>query len=222
MRSWRCFPVLAGLIVLALSASGCLFKSAPEDERTTKRDKTGKGAAIGAASGAAVAYAAGERELDEVLVGAAIGAGIGAGIGAYMDHQEEKLARIPGTTVERVGEGVLLVRFDSDILFDVGSATLNGSSMTTLEETAEVLLEYRKTDIIAQGHTDSSGGETYNQQLSEKRAESVTTVLIGNGVGSERITVLGYGESQPVASNTSPDGRSQNRRVELLLKAKAK
>jgi len=222
MRSSRCLPALAGLIVLLLAAPGCLFKSAPEDERTTKRDKTAKGAAIGAASGAAVAAVSGEGELDEMLVGAAIGAGIGAGIGAYMDKQEEQLARIPGTTVERVGDGVLLLRFESDVLFEVGSATLNGTSVSALDQAAGVLMEYRKTTIVAQGHTDSTGGEGYNQQLSKQRADSVTGFLIGEGIEPTRITAVGYGESQPVASNGTLDGRSQNRRVELLLRAKAK
>ena len=86
MRSPRCLPAMAGLIVLLLAAPGCLFRSSPDDDRTTKRDKTAKGAAIGAVSGAAIAAVSGEGELDEMLVGAAIGAGIGAGIGAYMDR----------------------------------------------------------------------------------------------------------------------------------------
>jgi outer membrane protein OmpA-like peptidoglycan-associated protein len=87
-----------------------------------------------------------------------------------MDYQEEKLARIPGTTVERVGDNMLLVHFESDVLFDVGSAMLRPDAQDALDMAAEVFLEYRKTAILAQGHTDSTGGEEYNQGLSERRA----------------------------------------------------
>ncbi len=108
-------------------------------EYTTKRDKTKKGAGIGAAAGAAGAVIKGEREADEILAGAAIGAAAGAGVGAYMDRQEERLARIPGTTVERVGDGVLLVKFDSDVLFDVDSALVKSGQRATVDEVGEVL-----------------------------------------------------------------------------------
>src|SRR6185295_599059 len=99
--------------------------------------------------------ATGEREADEILARAAIGAVGGAGIGAYMDKQEEKLARIPGTSVERVGDDLLLVRFDSDILFDVDSAAVRPAGVGTLQQVAEVLTEYPKTAVIVQGHTDA-------------------------------------------------------------------
>jgi outer membrane protein OmpA-like peptidoglycan-associated protein len=212
-------PWTALLCLVALVAmTGCAMLN---QETTTSRDKTKKGAAIGAASGAAGALLLGERELDEILVGAAIGAGVGAGVGAYMDHQEEKLARIPGTTVERVGDKTLLVHFDSDVLFAVGSAQLNTEARSALDQAAEVFLEYRKTAILAQGHTDSSGSEEFNQELSERRAKSVMNYLVGRGVEGDRITALGYGEGHPVADNGTPDGRSRNRRVDLLLKAKA-
>jgi outer membrane protein OmpA-like peptidoglycan-associated protein len=210
----------AGVISLTLVAllTGC----AALKQETTAHDKTKKGAAIGAAGGAAAAILAGERELDNVLAGAAIGAGVGAGIGAYMDYQEEKLARIPGTTVERVGDDMLLVHFESDVLFDVGSAILNPDARAALDQAAEVLLEYRKTAILAQGHTDSSGTEEYNQELSERRATAVMNHLVKRGVDADRITAVGYGEGYPVADNATPDGRAANRRVDLLLKAKAK
>ena len=211
-----------GLVVLLVAALtiGCASMMQSSSERTTKRDKTKKGAAIGAASGAVLAAVTGEGELDEILAGAAIGAGVGAGVGAYMDHQEEKLARIPGTTVERVGDNLLLVRFESDILFSVNSAMLNSGARTTLDEASDVFIEYRKTAIISQGHTDSSGSEEYNQTLSERRAASVANYLIGQGIDSTRVTAVGYGESQPVASNATDADREMNRRVDLLLKAK--
>lgn len=211
------------LLISALVAlTGCAAFQGTSDERTTNRDKTKKGAMIGAAAGAVLAKVVGEGELDEVLAGAAIGAGVGAGVGAYMDAQEEKLARIPGTTVERVDDNLLLVRFDSDILFAVNSAQLSGSAMSSLDQAASVFQEYRKTAVISQGHTDSTGSESYNQELSERRAASVANYLIGRGVDGTRITSVGYGEGYPVAGNDTSEGRSRNRRVDLLLKAKVK
>lgn len=190
--------------------------------RATTRDKTAKGAGIGAAAGAAVAVATGKRQADEILTRAAIGAAIGAGVGAYMDAQEEKLARIPGTSVERVDEETLLVHFDSDILFAVDQATLSSQALTTLTEVSGVLTEYPKTAVVIHGHTDSTGTDAHNQQLSERRAESVRGDLVGRGVTAERMATSGYGESQPIASNDTEDGRSRNRRVDILLKAKAR
>lgn len=215
----RAVVALIGLLVLC---TGCASLMQGDSQRTTQRDKTKKGAAIGAASGAVLGAVLGEGELDEILAGAAIGAGVGAGVGSYMDRQEEKLARIPGTTVERVDRDMLLVRFNSDILFDVDSAVLDPESMRSLGDAAAVLNEYSKTAIIAQGHTDSSGSEAYNQQLSERRAGSVMNYLIARGVDASRITAVGYGEGYPVADNGTPQGRAMNRRVDLLLKAKAR
>jgi outer membrane protein OmpA-like peptidoglycan-associated protein len=188
---------------------------------TTRRDKTREGAAIGAAAGAAGAVLKGEEEADEILAGAAVGAAVGAGVGAYMDRQEERLARIPGTSVERVSENMLLVRFDSDVLFDVDSAIVERDHRFTLSEVADVLLEYRKTAVVVQGHTDSTGSEEHNQDLSERRARAVANHLAREGVDERRLSDLGFGEGYPIASNRSASGRQQNRRVEILLKAKA-
>jgi len=216
---------LGSLALFAILLSGCATSQSgrqPEDTRVTRRDKTKKGAAIGAASGAVLGAVLGEGEADKILAGAAIGAGVGAGVGAYMDRQEEKLARIPGTTVERVSDEIILVHFDSDLLFDVNSAILDTGSRISLDEAAEVFHDQPKTAIIAQGHTDSSGPEEYNLTLSERRANAVATHLIGRGLSDDRITALGYGESFPVATNDTGEGRRKNRRVDLLLKAKAR
>ena len=221
MSRTRLFSCVTAVFVLAALLAGCATMQQPP-ERTTKRDKTKKGAAIGAASGAVLGAILGEGELDEVLAGAAIGAGVGAGVGSYMDRQEEKLARIPGTTVERVSEDMLLVHFDTDVLFSLDSAILNEGSQSAIERAAGVFMEHPKTAIIAQGHTDSTGSETYNEQLSQRRAASVMHHLVFRGVDVSRITALGYGESHPVASNDTAEGRSRNRRVDLLLKAKAR
>jgi outer membrane protein OmpA-like peptidoglycan-associated protein len=208
---------LTGLLGLLLLV-GCAGVRGPY---TTSRDNTRKGAGIGAAIGAAVAIADGRREADEILAGAAIGAIAGGGVGVYLDAQEEKLARIPGTSVERVGRDTLLVHFDSDVLFAVDSAALDGASRSSLEQVAAVVSEYRKTAVVVQGHTDSTGSEAYNQRLSQRRADAVKNFFIGRGVKPERLVAVGYGETQPVVSNASANGRALNRRVDILLRAKA-
>ena len=188
---------------------------------TTNRDNTKKGAGIGAAVGAAAAILDGQREADEILAGAAIGAVLGGGVGVYLDAQEEKLARIPGTSVERVSRDTLLVHFESDVLFAVDSAALGGDSRGSLDQVAGVLMEYPKTAVVVQGHTDSTGSEEYNDRLSRRRADAVRGHLVGRGVAPGRLTAIGYGENSPVASNASAGGRALNRRVDILLRAKA-
>lgn len=217
MRQGR-FPAL--FLLLLLSNTACVQKREPEDQRVTRRDKTKKGAAIGAASGAVLGAVVGEGELDEILAGAAVGAGVGAGVGAYMDRQEEKLSGIPGTTVERVSEDMILVHFESDLLFAVDSASLSSEAQGNLDQAALVFNDQPKTAIIAQGHTDSTGSEPYNLALSERRAQAVRNHLVGRGVDDGRITALGYGESNPIADNAAEAGRRLNRRVDLLMKAK--
>lgn len=213
---------MRGRIPVAAIAAACLIAAGCASMRdyVTNRDKTKKGAAIGAASGAVLGAVLGEGEADEILAGAAIGAGIGAGVGAYMDKQEERLARIPGTTVERVDDNMLLVNFDSDILFSVNSADLSNRSRTTLDDVAAVLAEFRKTAVVVQGHTDSTGSDAYNHELSKRRADSVRRYLTTEGIEANRLVSLGYGETEPVADNATADGRARNRRVNILLKAK--
>jgi outer membrane protein OmpA-like peptidoglycan-associated protein len=208
-------------VIAALSLGGCSLIREERQPYTTRRDNTKKGAGIGAAAGVAGAVLAGKREGDEILAGAAAGAAAGAGVGWYLDRQEEKLARIPGTYVERAGKNTLLVRFDSDVLFGVDSASIDGRGRASVEDVAAVLAEFPKTAVIVQGHTDASGSEEHNQRLSERRAEAVRSVLVSRGVVPSRITALGMGESEPVASNATAGGRQQNRRVDLVLRANA-
>ena len=214
--------VAAALALALLVMPGCTKENPESEPRVTQRDKTATGAGIGAAAGAVLGAILGEGEADEILAGAAVGAGIGAGVGVYMDKQEEKLGHIPGTRVERVGEDLLLVHFESDVLFAIDSAILNEDARSALERVGQVLLDYPKTAIVVQGHTDATGGELHNQELSERRAKAVSSYLIGRGISAERMTNVGYGEGHPIASNASPDGRRFNRRVDLLLKAKAR
>ncbi len=210
--------------ILALTLTAVLFlgtAAAPaEAQRTTRRDRTWKGAGIGAVLGAAGAYVKGKHEADEILAGAAIGGVVGGAIGAYMDRQQERLAHIPGTTVERMGEDTLLVHFDSDVLFASGSSALDRDGRDTLTQVADVVNDYRKTAVVVQGHTDSRGTEETNQYLSERRARSVEGYLINQGVDADRTTAIGFGETAPVAGNETAWGRQKNRRVDVLLKAK--
>ena len=205
------------LSIVAMAGTACL-----SGEYTTSRDKTAKGAGIGAAAGAVVGAVVGEGHADEILIGAAIGAGLGAGIGSYMDAQEEKLARIPGTTVERVGSDKLLVRFSSDVLFDTDSAMLRGDSRATLDKVAVVLKDFPKTAVVVEGFTDSTGSEEHNQELSQRRAAAVMGDFVNSGVDASRLTAIGYGENHPVGDNGTVEGRQQNRRVAVLIKGKAK
>ena len=218
MRKTTITRASIALALVGVLLTGCASVRQPY---STRRDKTAKGAAIGAAVGAAGAVATGRRQADEILAGAAIGAVAGGAVGAYMDAQEEKLARIPNTRVERVDDKTLIVHFDSDILFDFDSAALRSDARRSVDEVASVLAEYDRTAVVVQGHTDSKGADEYNQGLSERRAESVASYLEHNGVGGDRLATQGLGERFPVASNGSEGGRQLNRRVEILLRARA-
>jgi outer membrane protein OmpA-like peptidoglycan-associated protein len=222
MRTRSFLVSTAASLVLVVTA-GCASHRAETEPsgRVTRRDKTVKGGAIGAAAGATTAVIAGKRAADQILIGAAIGGAVGAGVGAYMDAQEERLARIPGTHVERVEQDTLLLRFDSDILFQPDSAQLGPAARGTVEEVADVLSDYRKTAVVVQGHTDSTGPANHNLNLSQRRAETVESTLVSHGVAPQRVVASGYGETMPVATNSSERGRQLNRRVEILLKAKA-
>jgi outer membrane protein OmpA-like peptidoglycan-associated protein len=213
--------VSLSVIGLLVALTACAARTEPREPRATKRDKTVKGAGIGAAAGALAGVVTGEREADEILVRAGIGAAIGAGVGAYMDSQEERFGRSPGTRVERVADNMLLVHFDSDILFAVDSSALTDGARKTLEDVGAVLNEYPKTAVVVQGHTDATGTEEHNQSLSDRRAQSVKNHLVLRGVEAARMTALGFGETSPRADNDSESGRRLNRRVDILLKAKA-
>jgi outer membrane protein OmpA-like peptidoglycan-associated protein len=217
MRKRQCSSgAVLGATILALVLAGCATTD-PNDPYA----KTKQGALIGAGVGAVAGLFVGDGELDEVLGGAAVGAGVGAGIGVYMDKQQEEIEQIEGVEVERVDEETLSVSFDSDILFDVDSATLSGESRDELDQFADVMNRYPKTAILVQGHTDATGSEDYNQRLSERRADAVVDRLSYRGVASDRMAAIGYGERHPVADNGTDWGRAQNRRVNILVRGKS-
>jgi len=180
--------------------------------------------AIGGLGGAVGGYLLGDlvggrRDRTEKIVGAGIGALAGAGIGAYMDKQERDLrARTAGTDVQVIRQGDdLVLNMPSGITFGYDSATVQPQFQPTLNQVAQVLSEYNQTYIDVYGHTDSTGTDAYNMTLSERRAASVADYLAGRGVQSARLGTRGFGESQPVASNESEDGRAANRRVEIKI-----
>ena len=182
--------------------------------------KVFRGGAIGAGAGGAIGGAIGSRSdntAQGAIIGAAIGGTAGALIGKYMDRQAEELERdLEGAEVERVGEGIK-VTFDSGILFGFDSSELTSNARENIASLAETLSKYEDTNILIEGHTDSRGEEQYNQKLSERRAEAVSKELSRLGVRNVRMKQIGYGENQPVADNTTDDGRSLNRRVEVAI-----
>jgi outer membrane protein OmpA-like peptidoglycan-associated protein len=191
----------------------------------TKEEKTSKatqGAAIGAAVGAIIGIATSDSKKERkerALKGAGIGAIAGGGVGYYMDVQEAKLRQQlenTGVSVTRDGENIIL-NMPGNITFEVDKSNLRPDFVEVLHSVSLVLKEYKSTMIEVAGHTDSTGSDSYNQMLSQQRAQAVTNVLIGDNVEPVRIDTVGYGETRPIASNSTPAGRQLNRRVELTL-----
>ncbi|HEX8485024.1 OmpA family protein [Sphingomonas sp.] len=180
--------------------------------------------ALGGIGGALGGYLLGDlvggrRDRTEKLVGAGIGGLAGAGIGAYMDRQERDLrARTAGTDVQVIRRGDdLVLNIPSGITFAYDSADVAPEFRRTLDQVAQTLGQYNQTYIDVYGHTDSTGSDAYNQELSNRRALSVADYLSTNGVQSARIATRGYGETQPIASNDTDAGRAANRRVEIKI-----
>lgn len=205
-----------------LALSGCETFDAFTGE--SKTSSTAKGAGIGASIGVALAYIknrnkGSKKRKESMLKAAGIGAIAGAGVGYYMDTQEAKLRkqlRGTGVSVERDGDNINLI-MPSNITFDSGGHTLSSSFFEVMESVVLVVQEFEKTIIVSAGHTDSKGSDSYNQALSERRANSVAEFLLTKGVVEARIESIGFGESQPVADNGSAEGRALNRRVEISL-----
>ncbi len=176
------------------------------------------GATVGALAGATQGDDANDRFRNAAL-GAALGGGTGATAGAFLERQAQELrAQLgEGIIIQNTGDA-LIVRMPQDILFATDSATLAPSIYGDLRILASSLNQYSASRIEIQGHTDNTGTAAYNQELSERRAQAVTQVLIQNGVSPARLRAAGYGESQPLASNLSPEGRAQNRRVQVVIR----
>ncbi|WP_428328196.1 OmpA family protein [Mucilaginibacter sp.] len=184
--------------------------------------KTQKGAAIGAGGGgllgALIGKAAGNTAVG-ALIGGAVGGTAGALIGHKMDKQAAEIKQtVPGATVTREGEGIL-VKFDSGILFDTNMANVKPDAQTNLQKLAVSLQNNPQTNILIVGHTDNTGTAAHNMDLSIRRAQAVKSIITADNVSDARLTVQGKGETEPIADNTTVDGRSQNRRVEIVIVA---
>ena len=188
-------------------------------------NKTQKGAATGTAVGGAMGAIIGKASNNTAMgaiIGAAVGGTAGAVIGHQMDKQAEEIAKtVPDANVLRVGEGII-VEFSSAVLFGFDQSALSNEAKTSLDKLVRVLDAYPDTDIEIQGHTDSSGRKSYNQALSERRANAVSGYLISRNVAVSRLSVIGYGENLPKYLNDTAEGRAQNRRVEFMITANEK
>lgn len=216
MRINRSIIAAASLSALALT-SGCVTN--PETG-----NKTISKAAIGGIGGALGGYLLGDvlggkNDRTAKIIGAGVGGLAGAGIGIYMDEQEKKLReQTAGTGIDVTREGDnLILNMPSNVTFGVDSSAISPAFQTTLSNVADTLSRYEKSYVDVLGHTDSTGSDAYNQSLSERRAESVANFLANSGVQRARLATRGYGESQPIASNSTEEGRAANRRVEIKI-----
>ena len=208
---------LAGLLLLS---AGCATN--PDGTTEYKRTAIGAltGAAVGAGGGALIA-GKGHRGTG-ALIGGALGAAGGGAIGNYMDRQAAEMKRkLPEAAVAREGDK-LYVALPSGILFDVDKTEIKPAARESIAKAAEVLVKYPDTYITVEGHTDSTGATEYNQKLSEWRADAVRDMLMRDGVPASRVSIKGYGESDPVADNSTPEGRQSNRRVQLEIRPNEK
>ena len=177
------------------------------------------GALLGTATGLVIGKTTSASTRKSMLIGAGLGALAGGGVGLYMDNQESRLrARLQGTgvSVTRVGDDIIL-NMPSNITFDTDQSAIKPQFFETLNSVAIVLQEFNRTLVDVTGHTDSTGTPQHNQRLSEARAGSVAEYLIAQGNNPNRFQAIGMGQNDPIASNTTPEGRAQNRRVEIKI-----
>lgn len=207
----KSIKMITGILLTGLLLGSC-----------SSMNKTQKGAVIGGGSGAVVGGVIGRAAGNTAagaIIGAAVGGTTGAIIGRQMDKQAEEIKKeVPNAKVERVGEGIV-VEFSDKVLFETDKSNLNASAQNTLNNLTRILKKYPDTNLEIDGHTDSRGTESYNQDLSERRAQSVADYLTSSNISRSRITTRGFGEMQPKYSNETEDGRAGNRRVEFQISA---
>ena len=213
-------------LALALTAALTGCQATQRQNATTGESETNsatQGALIGAIAGAVAGAVTGDDSKDRrkrALIGAAGGAAVGGGVGYYFDQQEAALREElmnSGVQVQRVGENQLLLRLENGIGFDSSSYALQSSIHNTLRGVARILVEYPDTSLVIEGHTDSTGSESTNQILSERRAESVRSFLVSQNVAAGRAIARGNGERYPLCDNKTSQGRACNRRVEIQI-----
>lgn len=213
------------IMVILFVASTFLYSC----DATRNASNKQKGAVIGSAGGAVIGGVIGNNTGDGntalgAIIGGVVGGAAGAIIGNRMDEQAKEIEQeIPGAEVERVGEGIN-VTFDekSGVYFDTNKFDINARSKETLNKLAAIFKEYPDTNILVEGHTDSTGSESYNLTLSKNRAQAVTNYLVNSGVAKGRFETKWYGQSQPKYDNNTVEGRAKNRRVELAIVANEK
>ncbi len=209
---------LASLLVLTNLFTSC--------DSMKNANNTQKGAGIGVATGALIGGLIGASS-GNAAWGAAIGGAVGGVAGGVIGNKMDKQAReidqaLPGADVERVGEGIHLTLKEDSVLFDTGKASLTAKAKANLDKLLPVFNEYSDTNIEIFGYTDNTGSPEFNLTLSQKRAESVKNYLISKGLVASRFKTTGLGIEQPIATNDTPEGRSQNRRVEFAITANEK
>lgn len=212
---------LVGVAIAALTAAACT--TTDPYRSTPTRNNTGTGVIAGAVGGALLGYLTNTSNSEQgrrnALIGAGVGALAGGAIGQYMDRQQRALeAELSGTGVGVARQGDnLVLRMPGDVTFATNQSTIEPRFVAVLDDVANVLREYDRSVVNIIGHTDSTGGDHINQPLSERRASSVAAYLIDRGVIRERLYVAGVSSREPVADNGTPAGRSQNRRVEIVI-----
>lgn len=214
--------LVSASIAALIGASACT--TTDPYSSTPRRNNTGTGVIAGALGGALLGYLTNTSNSEEgrknALIGAGIGALGGAAVGTYMDRQQRELeAELSGSGVGVARQGDnLVLRMPSDVTFASNQSAINGRFNATLDDVAGVLNRYDQSIIDVVGHADSDGAEDYNLNLSRQRASSVAQYLVGRNVLADRLYVDGRGESAPIASNATAEGKAQNRRVEILIR----
>jgi len=210
-------PVIL-LVAGSFALAGCMD---PGPEPKNGNTRTQNGALIGAGLGALLGatHESGSDRVKNAAVGAAIGAGVGAIIGNQLDKQAAELRGSMSNDVKIVNTGDrLVVTMPQDILFDVDSTYVRPDLRSDLGKLAANLRKYPNTTVDVIGHTDNTGAASYNQNLSSRRASAVAAVLMDSGVTPSRVRSYGRGEDEPIATNLTPEGRHQNRRVEIVIR----
>ena len=218
----RVTSIVAVASIAALMAAACT--TTDPYSSTPRRNNTGTGVIAGALGGALLGYLTNTNNPDEGRTNALIGAGVGAlaggAIGNYMDRQQRELEQQlsgSGVGVKRQGDNLVLI-MPGDVTFDTNQSSIQGRFHAVLDDVATVFNRYDQSLVDIIGHADSDGSDSYNLDLSRRRAESVAAYLNQRGVDANRIYYEGRGESQPIASNATADGKAQNRRVEILIR----
>ncbi|MFP9115846.1 OmpA family protein [Flavobacterium sp. RHBU_3] len=213
-------------LLTAIFAASFSFTSC---EAVKNTNNTQRGAAAGAVGGAVIGgilgnnIGKGGNTALGAIIGGAVGGVAGGLIGNHMDKQAQKIeTALPGAQVERVGEGIKLTLGENSVNFDLNKSTLTAKAKANLDKLIPVFNEYPDTNIQIFGYTDSSGSDEYNLKLSKERAASVVAYMGSKGLAASRFTTDGKGEADPIATNDTPEGRAQNRRVEFAITANEK